>query len=86
VLARFPRRASWSDARCPVVNGDVVVWLVPHSFGGAFLADLGRLAVELDGGGILGSRLRLGRVGAVSGRKSPRRGRPQGRCEDSGSD
>jgi hypothetical protein len=85
MLARFPRKAPCCNARGPVVNGDVVVWLVFHSLGGTLFADLGRLARELDGGGVFGSRLRLGRVGAVSGRKSPRRGWPQGGCEDSGS-
>jgi hypothetical protein len=45
------------DARSPVVDGDVVVWLVPYSLGGRFLADLGRVAGELDSGRIFGARL-----------------------------
>jgi hypothetical protein len=80
------------DARGPVVHSDVVVWLMPHALGRTFLPDLGRIAVELDGGRILGGRLvavgggLVGRVCAVCRGHGPGRGGPQGRREESRSD
>jgi hypothetical protein len=76
------------DARGPVVDGDIVVWLVPHALGGGLFTDLGRAAVELDGGRILRARLvavgsgLVGRICAERRGHGPRRRGSQGRGED----
>ena len=80
----------WRDARCPVVNGNIVVGLVPHPLSRTFLSDLGRVACELDCGRILGARLvsmgyrLVGGVGAESGRDCAGCCRAQGRHEQPG--
>jgi hypothetical protein len=85
VLAKLSHKARHDikDARCPIVDGHIVVWLMPHSLGCAFLADLGRFALERDGGLICRAHLvvmwfrLVGRVEAACGRNSPRdRGGP----------
>jgi hypothetical protein len=87
VLASFLCGPPAVDVRCPVVDGDIVVWLMPHSLGSAFLADLGRVGVELDGGRIFGCRLvrgLVGRVCAITGGQSACSGRAQGWCKHPG--
>jgi hypothetical protein len=84
VSTAFRANDADQNARCPVVDGHIVVRPMPHSLGSAFLADLGRVARELDGGRFIGARLVGGRVCAVCGSDSPRRGGPQGGREHSG--
>lgn len=90
VLANLGSGSVASDIRCAVVYGNIVVWLVPHALRGAFLADLGRFGIELDGWRIFGRRLvverrgLVGRVCAVAGGESARGGRSQGWCKHPG--
>jgi hypothetical protein len=51
----------------PVVDGDVVVWLVPHPLRRALLTGLGRVAGKFDGGRILGAGRVLVRIRLVGG-------------------
>jgi hypothetical protein len=88
-LATFLSEHVAGDIRCPVINGYVVVGLMPHSLSGVFLANLGRVARELDSWRILGRRLAVGLVGrvcTVSGCQCAHGARPQGWCKHLGCD
>jgi len=68
-----PPSSNVDNVRGPIVNGNIVVRLVPYTLFCRFLPDLARFC-EVDGGRVAGIRLGFGFFGgvcAVSGRDSP---------------